>query len=129
MNYLALSIIYPAVQNILLGHKKIELRTWVPSNSLPIRDLVLVENHNYLNDGDTDIEGVALAMVDIASYKKISMDEYMKLDEKSTLNKPWKDGFYAWEITNVRYLSPFCCIAMRGIYSIHTDDTIITTVR
>lgn len=128
MEYLALSIMYPAVQHILSGYKKIEIRSWVPSNSLPIRDLILVENNIYLNDGDVDINGTAVAMVDIVSYKKLSLSEFNKLDATSTLNKKWRSDYYSWEIANVRSILPTPCIAMRDIYSIQINIDNLKTI-
>lgn len=62
--YQALSIVAPAGQRISIGKKKLEIRSWQPA-SLPLKDLLIVENKNYLiQDGDEEI-GRVVAIVDI----------------------------------------------------------------
>ena len=53
MKYKALSIVYPAVENILNGSKDVEIRSWMPPD-IPMRNLVLIENSRYLNDGEVE---------------------------------------------------------------------------
>ncbi|MEG0488679.1 MAG: ASCH domain-containing protein, partial [Acinetobacter sp.] len=45
--YQALSIVAPAGQWVSEGKKTLEIRSWQPE-SLPLKDLLIVENKNYL---------------------------------------------------------------------------------
>ncbi|MDW9250178.1 ASCH domain-containing protein [Burkholderia cepacia] len=61
----ALSIVKPAVDDIVAGRKRVEIRSWAPP-AMPLRDLVLVQNTIFLRqDGQEDPDGIALAMVDV----------------------------------------------------------------
>lgn len=61
----ALSIVNPAVDDIVAGRKRVEIRSWAPPG-MPLRDLVLVQNTIFLRqDGQEDPDGIALAMVDV----------------------------------------------------------------
>lgn len=61
----ALSIVSPHGVNIAAGRKTIEVRSWLPP-TLPIRDLLIVENANFLTDGfQVDPNGRAVALVDV----------------------------------------------------------------
>lgn len=48
--YVTLSIVSPHGGNIAAGRKTIEVRSWVPPTLL-IKDLLIVENANFLTDG------------------------------------------------------------------------------
>lgn len=61
--YLSLNHLDALLQKV---KKKMEIRSWQPE-SLPLKDLVIVENKNYLiQDGDEEI-GRAVAIIDIES--------------------------------------------------------------
>ncbi|CAI3140797.1 hypothetical protein ACIN5162_0431 [Acinetobacter baumannii OIFC0162] len=50
--FLALSVVAPNGTRIAQGIKTLEVRSWVPAQ-LPLKDLFIVENQNFLiNDGD-----------------------------------------------------------------------------
>lgn len=63
-NFAALSIVTPAGQSIVQGQKRLEIRSWQPEQ-LPLKDLVIVENKNYLNKAGDEEAGMAVAIVDI----------------------------------------------------------------
>ena len=62
--YQALSIVAPSAERIVQGSKTLEIRSWQPE-TLPLKNLVIVENLNFLTkDGDEEM-GRAVALVDI----------------------------------------------------------------
>ncbi|MBN3818164.1 ASCH domain-containing protein [Paraburkholderia sp. Se-20369] len=113
MPQLALSIVEPAVEDILAGRKQVEIRSWAPPE-IPLVDLVLVQNKRYLRqDGQEDPDGVALARVDVVGVRDWTPD-----DARSQ-GKPWCAGYVCWELANVRAIDPpVPCIARRGIYAL-----------
>lgn len=121
MNYQAISILNPAVENIINGSKSIEIRSWKP-DTIPLKNVVLVQNEKYLkNQHDLDC-GVALAVVDFVSVREWSYEEFLKQNANTTLNKKWTPGYFIWEIENVRPLKKTVdCIAKKGIYLLELD--------
>ncbi|KVX55567.1 ASCH domain-containing protein [Burkholderia stagnalis] len=113
MPRLALSIVEPAVDDILAGRKQVEIRSWAPP-SLPLVDLVLVQNTVYLRqDGQEDPNGVALALVDVVGVHDWTPDE------ARAQGKTWCAGYVCRELANVRALDrPLPCIARRGIHAL-----------
>ncbi|AYQ41528.1 hypothetical protein BLA9940_06523 [Burkholderia aenigmatica] len=109
----ALSIVKPAVDDIVAGRKQVEIRSWAPP-ALPLRDLVLVQNTIFLRqDGHEDPDGIALALVDVVGVHDWTPDE------ARAQGKPWCAGYVCWELTNVRAIDPpFPCVARRGIYAL-----------
>ncbi|WP_240202296.1 MULTISPECIES: ASCH domain-containing protein [Burkholderia] len=109
----ALSIVKPAVDDIVAGRKQVEIRSWAPP-ALPLRDLVLVQNTIFLRqDGQEDPDGIALALVDVVGVHDWTPDE------ARAQGKPWCAGYVCWELTNVRAIDPpFPCVARRGIYAL-----------
>ncbi|MFQ2256855.1 ASCH domain-containing protein [Aeromonas dhakensis] len=74
---LALSIVAPHGANIASGKKTLEVRSWLPP-SLPIRDLLIVENGRYLSaDHPVDPAGRAVALVDIEEAHEWQPDEVL----------------------------------------------------
>lgn len=64
--YTALSIVASNAERIVQGLKTLEVRSWQPEK-LPLKDVVIVENQNFLlNEGDEEM-GHAIALVDIES--------------------------------------------------------------
>lgn len=62
----ALSIVAPSRQKIASGMKTLEIRSWCP-DQLPIKNLLIVENDNFLmKDGGEEL-GKAIAWVDVES--------------------------------------------------------------
>ncbi|MFP1757537.1 hypothetical protein [Lonsdalea quercina] len=119
--YNALSIVYPAVENILSGAKKVEIRSWLPPR-IPFLNLVLVENSKYLNDGDEDFDGYAKALVDVVDYKKWTYDDFLNQPESVKLGRIWKDGYYMWILGNIRFIeNKKQCLARKGIYLLELD--------
>jgi hypothetical protein len=62
--FLALSIVTPNGTRIAEGIKTLEVRSWIPTQ-LPVKDLLIVENQNFLVKDTDEEEGVAVALVDV----------------------------------------------------------------
>jgi len=91
MPRLALSIVNPAVENILAGTKRVEIRSWHPPK-IPMHDLVLVQNAIYRRqDGQEDPDGIALALVDIVEVHDWTPEE------ARSQGKQWSAGYVCWE--------------------------------
>ncbi|MEQ5205897.1 MULTISPECIES: hypothetical protein [unclassified Proteus (in: enterobacteria)] len=118
----ALSIVYPAVTNIIEKKKNVEIRSWYPQE-LPLYNLLLVENNIYLNnDDDMDMNATAIAIVDVFSVKRWTLHDFINQTEEVTLNRVWKDNYYMWDIGNVRILKrSFKCYAKKGIYQLEIN--------
>ncbi|WP_244962284.1 ASCH domain-containing protein [Burkholderia diffusa] len=81
----ALSIVKPAVDDIVAGRKRVEIRSWAPP-TLPLRDLVLVQNTIFLRqDGQEDPDGIALAWVDVVGN---ATERLMKPARKASNGAP-----------------------------------------
>ena len=113
MQVRALSIVYPAVHNIIAGSKRCEIRSWPPPE-LPLLNLALVENQVYLRqDGQEDAAGYIRALVDITGVHKWSEEE------ATGQGKDWLPGYFCWELANIRPVEPdIPCVAKRGIYTL-----------
>jgi len=124
MKYQALSILKPAVELIINGEKTHEIRSWLPP-FLPLKNILLVQNENYLiSDSDED-NGLALALVDFTDFSDWTEDESHRQGKNYTLGRVWKPGYYSWKIENLRKISkPIPCIAKKGIYEVFLDDSI-----
>jgi len=67
--------------------------------SFSLKNLVIVENQNFLlNDGDEEA-GLAVVLIDIQSAHPWQPDEM-----NAACASYWADGYYAWAINNVRPL-------------------------
>ena len=114
-NYLALSVVAPSGQKIRNCEKTIEVRKWLPPH-LPMRNLLIVENQHYLlQDGDEE-QGITVALVDIATAHPWREDEVA-----SACANDWQQGYFAWEISNVRPLSTISVLAKRKLYHLDVD--------
>lgn len=72
--YTALSVVAPSAERIVQGLKTLEIRSWQPQ-TIPLKNLVIVENQHFLrNEGEQEI-GRALALVDIESIHVWQADE------------------------------------------------------
>jgi predicted transcriptional regulator len=72
--YTALSVVAPSAERIVQGQKTLEIRSWQPQ-TIPLKNLVIVENQHFLrNKGEQEI-GRALALVDIESIHVWQADE------------------------------------------------------
>ncbi|MDN5512508.1 ASCH domain-containing protein [Acinetobacter sp.] len=115
-NFAALSIVTPAGQRIAQGQKRLEIRSWQPEQ-LPLKDLVIVENKNYLSKAGDGEAGMAVAIVDIESVHPWPKDEI-----EAASATYWAAGYWAWEISNVRPIDPPIAVqAKRKIYFIEMD--------
>ncbi|AXY55703.1 ASCH domain-containing protein [Acinetobacter chinensis] len=114
--YSALSIVSPGGSKIVQGLKTLEIRSWCPPH-VPVKDLLIVENHHYLRqEGDED-SGLAVAVVDIESVHPWREDEL-----EAACGTYWAEGYWAWVITRVRPLDPpVPVVAKRKIYTVEID--------
>ena len=96
----ALSIVYPAATRIAEGRKTLEIRSWQPP-VLPLKDLLIVENHRRLEcDGDTDPNGLAVALVDVTHVRPWTPEDAERDGHT------FAAGYHAWLLTNVRPIAP-----------------------
>ncbi|MEZ3415909.1 hypothetical protein HP563_12725 [Pantoea dispersa] len=122
MKYQALSILQPAVELILNGEKKQEIRSWLPP-TLPSKNILLVQNLNYLTFDDDEDEGLAMAFVDFTDFSPWTEEDYYLQGVKNTLGRVWKPGYFTWKIENIRRLAkPIVCKARKGIYEVDLNE-------
>jgi hypothetical protein len=115
--YPALSIVAPNATRIAQGLKTIEVRSWCP-DQLPIKDLVIVENANFLSQNFPVETGRAVAMVDVEHVSRWQPDQV-----QAACASAWSEGYYAWQLSHVRVLTtPFETLAKRKIYFIDIDQ-------
>jgi hypothetical protein len=110
----ALSIVAPNGTRIAEGRKTLEVRSWQP-DTVPLRDLVIVENDTRLSDDrPEDPEGRAVALVDVLEVHPWRPDEV-----KAACSSGWRPGYFAWVLGNVRVLPPGPAVPARlGLYTI-----------
>lgn len=110
----ALSIVSPSGTRIAQGYKTIEVRSWIPDLKLH-EDFLIVENDRFLTqEGDSDPNGRAVAIASITSIRP-----YQPEDIPAACATVWEEGYYAWELSNIRPISNSGPIkAERGIYSV-----------
>lgn len=111
--YTALSIVAPNAERVVQGLKTLEVRSWQPEK-LSLKDVVIVENQNFLlNEGDEEM-GHAIALVDIESIYLWQSDEV-----SAACASYWAEGYFAWVISNVRpFKKPIDVVAKRKLYKI-----------
>ena len=104
--YQVLSIVAPNAERIVQGIKTLAVRSWRPEK-LPLKDLVIVENQNFLlKEGDEEI-GHAIGLVDIVEEIDAACASY------------WAEGYFAWVISNVRsFEKPIEVPAKRKLYGL-----------
>jgi hypothetical protein len=114
--YAALSIVSPAGERIAQGIKTLEIRTWQPPE-WPLKDLLIVENDQYLNhDGDESI-GRAVALVDVMDVHPWREDEF-----EAACASYWAKGYFAWVLDNVRPIQWQLVVpAKRKIYRLNLE--------
>ena len=111
--YIALSIVAPNGTRIAQGRKTLEVRSWQPEQ-LPLKDIVIVENQNYLTQDGDEEPGLAVAIADILAVHPWRKDEF-----EAACAGYWAEGYFAWEISNVRPINPPAAVmAKRKIYFI-----------
>ncbi len=88
--YTALSVVAPNAGRIVQGQKTLEVRSRHPE-ALPLKDVVIVENQNFLlQDGDEE-SGLAVALVDIEAVHAWRVDEV-----EAACASYWAEGYFAW---------------------------------
>lgn len=112
---LALSIVSPHGSNIASGKKTLQVRSWRPE-PLPIRDLLIVENLNFLSDHNpVDLDGRAVAIVDVEE-----IHEWQPSEVKEAFSSGWKPGYWAWCLSNIRPVTSSELVpAKRKLYEIN----------
>ncbi len=111
--YIALSVVAPNGTRIAQGSKTLEVRSWQPEQ-LPLKDIVIVENQNYLTQDGDEEPGLAVAIADILAVHPWRKDEL-----EAACAGYWAEGYFAWEISNVRPINPPAAVmAKRKIYFI-----------
>ncbi|WP_312911054.1 ASCH domain-containing protein [Stutzerimonas nitrititolerans] len=110
----AISIVSPHGTNIASGKKTLEIRSWRPE-SLPVRDLLIVENSEFLSiDNPIDPNGKAVAIVDIEE-----IHEWQPSEVAEACSSGWKPGYWAWTLSNVRPISTEQVVpAKRKLYAV-----------
>ncbi|WKV51076.1 ASCH domain-containing protein [Dickeya fangzhongdai] len=112
----ALSVVSPAGQLIASGRKTIEVRKWLPDIT-PDEDIFIVENTHYLMNEGEEEPGIVVAVVNVASVRSFTPDDIPAAGASS-----FEDGWYAWELCNVRQLRADQYVrAARKIYYIEYD--------
>ncbi|EKU53075.1 hypothetical protein ACINWC323_0482 [Acinetobacter sp. WC-323] len=88
-----------------------EVRSWHPE-VLPLKDVVIVENQNFLlQDGDEEAD-LTVALVDIEAVHAWRVDEV-----EAACASYWAEGYFAWMIANVRpFDQPIQVMAQRKLY-------------
>ena len=77
-----------------------EVRSWLPP-TLPIKDLLIVENTNFLTDGfQVDPHGRAVALVDVRL-----VEPWLPSQVEPACSSGWQPGYFAWHLENVRPLA------------------------
>lgn len=114
--YTALSIVAPSAERIVQGLKTLEIRSWQPE-MLPLKDVVIVENQNFLlNDGNEE-SGLAVVLVDIEAVHAWREDEV-----ETACASAWTEGYLAWVIRNIRPIDPpIQVMAKRKLYLLELD--------
>jgi hypothetical protein len=117
MIYKCLSIVIPNGVNIARGIKTIEVRRWeLPS--LPLKNLIIVENDNYLSKQYPEENGMVVAMVDV-----IAVRPWEENDLKASCAATYENGWHAWILSNIRKIDyPYAVPAKRKIYEMEFDD-------
>ncbi|WP_421705222.1 ASCH domain-containing protein [Alloalcanivorax xenomutans] len=117
---LALSIVGPHASNIAAGKKTLEVRSWRPE-SLPIRDLLIVENSRFLSSGNPiDLNGRAVAIVDVEEVHK-----WQPFEVEAACSNSWKPGYWAWNLSNVRPVTNNVTVpARRKLYEVELTHVV-----
>lgn len=120
MKMQALSIVSPWGTRIAEGVKHIEVRRWRPP-TLPVKHLLIVENHRRLTKPDeVDPEGRAVAVVNVADVSDWTPD----MAEAAC--SQWEPGWLAWILSDIRPIDePFAIIAARKIYAVEVDQQVV----
>lgn len=109
--FLALSVVTPNGTRIAEGIKTLEVRSWVPTK-LPIKDLLIVENQNFLVKDTDEEEGVAVD----------SIHAWRNDEIEPACATAWDEGYFAWVLSNVRPIKqPLKVLAKRKIYQVELD--------
>jgi len=117
MIYKCLSIVKPNGNYIASGIKTIEVRRGeLPS--LPLKDLIIIENDSYLSKQYPEEIGMIVAMADV-----IDVRPWEEKDLIASCAKVYEKGYLAWILSNIRKISyPAQVPAKRKIYELELDE-------
>jgi hypothetical protein len=117
MIYKCLSVVKPNGADIARGIKTIEVRKWGLS-FWPLKNLIIVENDNYLSQQYPEENGRVVAMVDVVHIRP-----WEEKDLKASCAKVYENGWQAWVLSNIREISyPVPVPAKRKIYELDLDE-------
>ncbi len=121
MSFQALSVVSPSGSRIRKKRKTIEVRRWAPE-TLPIHDLVIVQNDTRLTDeSPEDPAGRVVAIVDVLTVR-----DWTAEDLEASGATEFQEGFLAWELSNIRPLAYGQFVpAQLGIYELELEDRYI----
>ncbi|MDD1997280.1 ASCH domain-containing protein [Pseudomonas putida] len=113
-------MVRPSGSRIASGQKTLEVRRWHPDLQ-PTEDLLIVENGRFLHaDGEEDDDGIAVAIVRVKAVRP-----FILADMEAACASYFEDGWLAWELSDIRPISPVTIRAARGIYEVdflHTEE-------
>lgn len=89
------SIVAPNARCIAEAMKTLELRSWQPEQ-LPVKDLLIIENKNFLNHPEAEEQEGALALIDVDSVHILQPHE-VGAECASDCAK----GYFAWQLSNI----------------------------
>ncbi|EPJ2812710.1 ASCH domain-containing protein [Pseudomonas putida] len=113
-------MVRPSGSRIASGQKTLEVRRWHPDLQ-PTEDLLIVENGRFLHaDGEEHDDGIAVAIVRVKAVRPLIL-----ADMEAACASYFEDGWLAWELSDIRPISPVTIRAARGIYEVdflHTEE-------
>jgi hypothetical protein len=109
-----LSVVAPNGIRIANGEKTLEIRKWRPEG--PLSDLLIVENQRPLIGSLTEEIGNAVCIVDVVGYH-----DWERTELQLACGSYWEPGWIAWELANVRHITPFSAMAKKRIYETRMD--------
>jgi hypothetical protein len=115
--FTALSIVAPYGLNVANGRKTLEVCSWQP-NLLPLKNLLIVENDRFLfKEGDCDVNGSAVALVDVRTARA-----WLPSEVEAACSKGWAPCHFAWQLENVRPLREGTTVmAARKLYEVDAE--------
>ena len=72
------SIVAPNARRIAEAMKTLELRSWQPEQ-LPVKDLLIIENKNFLNHPEAEEQEGALALIDVDSVHILQLSNILPI--------------------------------------------------
>ncbi|ALD01949.1 ASCH domain-containing protein [Acinetobacter albensis] len=89
------SIVAPNARRITHGMKTLELRSWQPEQ-LPVKDLLIIENKNFLNHPEAEEQEGAWALIDVDSVHILQPHEV-----GAECASDCAECYFAWQLSNI----------------------------